>query len=404
MRRVSLSQGLSVGLTCSLTLVVLLLAHTPTVFANGMAASGIDALHRAAGAQLDHLPTQEIDQFWQHLQQQYGGYLPDDSGPSLIKSLLDGGFQPKHLISGLTRYFLSSVVDHARLVGGILILTVVAAVLETMQAAFEQQTVSRVAYAVIFLVLLVLAIGSFTEAIATARHAIETMDHFMLATIPLSVALLAASGSLASAAFFQPMMLFTVHFITNLVFFIVFPLVFFSAILDVTSTLSETYRLTRLASLMRASGLTILGLALSGFLGVITIQGVGKGIVDGVGMRVVKFSVGTFVPVIGKAVSDAAETVLTASLLVRNAIGVAGLVIIAGITIFPALKILAMSFLYSGSAALMQPLGDSPMLSCLGTLAKSMLLLFACVMAVGVMFFLAVCILLAASNLAVVMA
>jgi stage III sporulation protein AE len=362
------------------------------------------AVDEAANQQLESLPTQSLEQFWQRLQQDYGGYLPNVSGNSLIHAVMaSGGFNVNGLVHGLLSYFLREVFDNAELLGGILLLSVLAAMLESLQSAFERQTVSEVAYAMIFLVLLVMAIGSFTEAVGYARHAIQSMNDFMLATVPLVVALLAASGALASAAFFQPVLLFSVHLISNVVFLVVFPLIFFAAVLDIVSALSPRYKLTRLAGLLRTVGVAALGLALSAFIGVTSVQGLGKGIADGVALRTAKFTVSTFVPVIGKAVADAAETVASASLLVKNAVGIAGLVVIACIALFPALKILALSFIYNGSSALMQPLGDTPMVACLGALGKSLILVFASVAAVALMFFLTICILLVSANLAVVM-
>jgi stage III sporulation protein AE len=359
----------------------------------------------AAEQQLDQLPVQSIDRFWHDLQAEYGGFLPDVPGGSIVRSILDsGGFNLHGIAAGVVRYFLHEVLDNAQLLGGILVLSVLAALLESMQAAFERQTVSQVAYFVVFLVLLVLAIGSFTEAVGTAKHAIQSMTDFMLATVPLVVTVMAASGSLVSAAFFQPLLLFAVHLISNVVFLFVFPLIFFAAVMDIVSALSPRYSLTRLAGLLRTGGVAVLGLCLSAFLGVTAVEGLGKGVADGVALRTAKFAVSTFVPVVGKAVSDAAETVASASLLVKNAIGAAGLVMVAFIALFPVLKILALSLIYHGSAALMQPLGDNPMVDCLGAIGKSMVLLFASVAAVALMFFFAICILLVSANLAVIMA
>ncbi|GEO25793.1 stage III sporulation protein AE [Alicyclobacillus acidoterrestris] len=364
-----------------------------------------NAIQKAAQQQLDQLPIAGIDKYWNDLQAQYGGYLPDLSGGSLVRAILgNGGPSFTGVVHGLLHYFFTELFDDAQLLGGILILSVIAAVLESMQSAFERQTVSQVAYMVVFFVLMMLAVHSFIETMGAARHAIQTMNDFMIATIPLTITLLAASGAVASAAFFQPMLLFVVHFISNIIFLVVFPLIFFSAVLDLTSTLSTRYQLTRLAGLFRAVGMGILGFAMSVFIGITTIQGLGKGVADGVVLRTLKFGVSTFLPVIGKAISDSAETVLSASLLVKNAVGVAGLVLLALIAIFPALKILAVSLIYGGSAALMQPLGDTPMVACLSTLGKTLVLVFACVGAVGFMFFFAICILLATANLAVITA
>lgn len=359
-----------------------------------------------ARQQLDQLPTDQIDAYWKRIQDQYGGFLPDLSGQGLVHAMFNNGgaLNFRNVLHGLTKYFFTELFDDAQLLGSILILSVIAAILESMQSAFEEKAVSQVAYMVVFFVLMMLAIHSFMETIGAAKHAIQTMNDFMLASIPLTITLLAASGALASAAFFQPMLIFVVHFISTVVYVVVFPLIFFSAVLDLTSTLSVRYQLTRLASLLRTIGLGILGFSMSVFIGVTTVQGLGKGIADGVVLRTVKFGVGTFVPVIGKAVSDAAETVLSASLLVKNAVGVAGLVILSLIVAFPALKILAVSLIYGGSAALMQPLGDTPMVACLATLSKTLLLVFACVAAVGLMFFFAICILLVTANLTVITA
>lgn len=398
-----------VSLCCTLCLCILpahadtgqSTSETPTQTAQQQATA---AMHRQANNELDALPTQSIDNYWQQLQTQYGGYLPDTEGHGLVRSVLDhGGFNWHGIIAGILSYFFGEVFDNIRLLGGILILAVLAAVLGSLQTAFEKPVVSQVAYTMIFFVLMLLAIGSFTEAIGYARHAIQGMTDFMLATVPLVITLLAASGAPASAAFFHPVLLIAVHLISNVVFMVVFPLILFAALLDLTSALSPRYQLTRLAGLLRGVSVGVIGSCLALFVGITTVQGIGRGITDGVTLRTAKFAVSTFVPVVGKAIADAAETVASASLLVKNAMGIAGLVIIACIALFPALKILALALIYNGSAALMQPLGNSPMVECLGALSKSLLLVFACVAAVAMMFFVAICILLASANLAVVM-
>ncbi|GMA55860.1 hypothetical protein GCM10025858_03630 [Alicyclobacillus sacchari] len=233
-----------------------------------------NAIQQAAQTQLDHLPTQTIDEYWQDLLNEYGGYLPNVSGPGLVKSVLQNG--PPNFASvthGLIRYFFQELVDDAGLLGSILILCVAGAVLKTLQTSFEQESISELADMVVCFVLIALVAHSFVETIGAARHAIETMNHFMLATVPLTVTLLAASGSIASAAFFQPMLLFTVHFVSNMVFYVVFPLIFFAAVLDLTSALSIRYTLTRLAGLIRTVSVAILSFGLAVFIGISTVQG-----------------------------------------------------------------------------------------------------------------------------------
>jgi stage III sporulation protein AE len=97
--------------------------------------------------------------------------------------------------------------------------------------------------------------------------------------------------------------------------------------------------------------------------------------------------------------SDAADTVLSASLLVKNAVGLAGVLILIILCSFPALKILVLALIYNLSSAVLQPLGNSPIISALGTIGKSLLFVFAALATVGLMFFLAITIIIAAGNI-----
>jgi len=126
-------------------------------------------------------------------------------------------------------------------------------------------------------------------------------------------------------------------------------------------------------------------------------------VTDGVALKTAKYVTGNFVPVVGPMFSDATDTVLSASLLMKNAIGLAGVSIIILLSAFPALKILALAFIYQISAALLQPLGDSPVITCLQTIGKSMMYVFAALLSVGLMFFMAITIIIAAGNVTVMM-
>ena len=80
--------------------------------------------------------------------------------------------------------------------------------LQSLQNAFENGAISKAAYAVVFMVLSIIALNSFYVATTYAVEAITTMTSFIMALIPLILALIAASGGLVSAAFFHPVILF----------------------------------------------------------------------------------------------------------------------------------------------------------------------------------------------------
>jgi stage III sporulation protein AE len=58
-----------------------------------------------------------------------------------------------------------------------------------------------------------------------------------------------------------------------------------------------------------------------------------------------------------------------------------------------------LALIYNLSSAVLQPLGNSPIITALGTIGKSLLFVFAALATVGLMFFLAITIIIAAGNI-----
>src|SRR5690606_16982810 len=110
---------------------------------------------------------------------------------------------------------------------------------------------------------------------------------------------------------------------------------------------------------------------------------------------------GNFIPVVGRMFTDAADTVITASLLLKNTIGIAGVAILLIMAIFPALKILIIAFIFKFAAALLQPLGGGPVISCLDVISKSVIYIFVALGIVSIMFFLSITVIIAAGNITV---
>lgn len=352
--------------------------------------------------QAEHLPTDQVEQFWSKLVQDYGGFFPEGRTPGFME-LLTGAkqFSIKAAMQGGLNYFFHEILYNGKLLAAIVILTIFSMLLETVQSSFEKNAVSKIAYSICFLVLMIIAINSFSVAIQYAKDAITQMIQFMIAVVPLLLILLASMGNVVTVSVLHPLIIFMIHSIGTAIYVVVFPLLFFSAILHIVSSLSDKYKVTQLADLLRNISVGSLGVFITVFLGVISVQGAGSAITDGVTIRTAKYITGNFVPVVGRLFADASETVIGASLLVKNAVGLAGVVIIIMICAFPAIKIMTLALIYNICAAVMQPLGDNPMISCLQTIGKSMIYVFAALAVVGLMFFLAITIIIAAGNVSV---
>ncbi|WP_018660641.1 stage III sporulation protein AE [Heyndrickxia acidiproducens] len=359
---------------------------------------------KVADQQMNQLDLTELKQYWNQVITEYGGYLPESQKGSLVDFIKgEKQFSLQAWLESLLSFVFQELLINGKLLGSLILLTVLSMLLETLHQAFQQGTISKIAYAVVFMVLVIIALNSFHVAIDYALTAIQTMTGFVIALMPLLLALLSTSGGVMSAAFFHPVMIFLSGTSGMLIQYIVLPLLLLSTLLSVVSTLSDHYKATQLAKLMRNLAIGILGVFMAIFLGVLSVQGTATAVADGLGIRTAKFVTGNFVPVVGRMLTDAADTVISASVLLKNTLGVAGVAIVLLIAAFPAIKIFAMSFMFKLAAAILQPLGNSPVIACLDTISKNMLYVFAALAIVTLMFFLSITVIITAGNITMMM-
>ncbi|MBM7660890.1 stage III sporulation protein AE [Bacillus mesophilus] len=354
--------------------------------------------------QLDRLGIEEIRKFWDDIVEDYGGYLPESQKGSFMDFVKgEKKFSVEQWLQGLAKFLFHELIANGKLLGTLIMLTIFCMLLQSLQNAFEQSTVSKVAYALIYMVLIILALNSFRVAISYTEEAIQTMISFIIALIPLLLALISVSGGVLSAAFFHPIIIFLMNTSGLLIQYVVLPMLFLSALLSIVSTLSDHYKVTQLAELLRKTSIALLGIFLTVFLGVISVQGASSAVADGITIRTAKFVTGNFIPVVGRMFTDATDTVISASALLKNTVGIVGVIMLLLIAAFPAIKVLSLAFIYKFAAAILQPLGGGPVIQCLDIIGKSVIYIFAALAIVSLMFFLSLTIIIAAGNITLMM-
>jgi stage III sporulation protein AE len=358
-----------------------------------------------AGSLLDELDLSQLDDAVKVVNDEIDQALPDLDFRSLVASLVRGelGYHPGDFVNAIWRYLFQEVIANVALLGKMVVLAVICAVLQNIANAFEKSTTSRVAYTAVYLALITIAAGSFMIALNTGREAVENMVVFMHAMLPVMLALLCAVGGFTSAALIHPVIVVVMNGAANVVKNVVLPLILFSAILGMISHLASGFSLSRLADLLRYVGIGVMGVLTTIFLGVLTIQGVASAVAEGVAYRTAKYASQAFLPVVGKMFSDAMEMIVGSSLLVKNAVGLAGLLLIFLMVLFPLLKIIVLVFIYKLAAALVQPLGEDRLSDCLNTMGNSMTAVFAVVATTALLFFFALALMTGLGNLTVML-
>ncbi|MGD0152163.1 MAG: stage III sporulation protein AE [Thermacetogeniaceae bacterium] len=350
--------------------------------------------------QFEQLNLKDLEGYIRQVDQDLQAQLSDFSLVKALESIRSGQLKLNifSLLQVLGKVFFQDVLTHCALLGKLLVLGVLLALLEHLTSAFEENTVARLAHGVGILALLTVALSSFTLAVNTGRDAIGNMVGLMQSLLPVILTLMAAMGSLTTVSLMQPAIVMALEVLGTLTSNVVFPLIFCAAILGIVNQLSERLQVSRLAGLFRDGSIILLSLFITVFLGLLSVQGAAGAITDGVGIRTARFATAVFVPVIGKILTDAVDVVVGCSLFMKNAIGIIGAVTLVFLCALPVMKILSAVIVYRLAAALMQPLGAQGLGDALHLLGNYLFIVFAAVLAVGLMFFVTITIVVGLGN------
>ncbi|NLV16466.1 MAG: stage III sporulation protein AE [Syntrophomonadaceae bacterium] len=345
------------------------------------------------------LDLEEMGKFKTSIDEEISGYLESGSVQEWVADFISGKwkFDPAEIGRAIWRFFIGEIMANGHLLGKILILAVVSALLVNLQSSFGEG-VAKISSLACFLAISAIALGSFKYVIQIGQTAIDSMSSFMIAVLPQMMILVTGLGHLHTATAVFPVMMVACTAFAKGIEWIIFPLIALSAVLNVTNCLSDTISLERLGKLVYTAAEVILGLMLTCFIGILTLRSIYGSVMDALTLKTGRFVTDAFFPVIGGYLSDALETAAGYVVLLKQAVGILGILMILGIVIFPVLKIGVIAIIYKVSAAMIEPLGDIRISKVLEIMGNHLLLALATVAAVGLMFLVLVAILVSTGN------
>lgn len=349
---------------------------------------------------MDWLDGLDTDTLLRTMEKELQNELPGFSIRQLFEKLLNGenGLDIATLLQQAADVIWNSATAQLDLLGQLVLLAVAFAVLRQMESSFSSGNIQKVSGMVVQAVAVLLILQSGQQVLEYVSDAVNRMTGIMTALLPVQLLLMTGLGNVKTAGLLQPSMLFTVQAAAWFFQKIILPLITMEFLLKLVNSFSDIYRLTGLASFLRKAVLTSISFFVMLFLAFLSLQGIGGQAMDHLALRTVKYITGNAVPVVGGMLSGLMDTFLSGGMVIRNVAGMTGLLVILILTVLPAMKILVLYFLYHFAAALLQPLGESPLTGLLEQTAGSFMLAFAVVALTGVLFFFMILIVLAASG------
>lgn len=251
----------------------------------------------------------------------------------------------------------------------ILLLVLLAAIFTNFAEVFDNGQIGEISFYVVYLLLFILLMDSFSELSGSLSASLSWMAQFMKALSPAYFLAVAASSGAGTAAVFYQGVLLLVWLIQWILVTVLLPGANLYILLRLVNHLSREEMLSKLAELLN----TIISWALKSLLGLVVGLQVVKNLVAPVMDALKRTAIGktaSAIPGVGNAINVVTELVVTSAVLVRNSVGVVVLVVLVLAGAGPVIHYALLSLCYRFLAALSQPVSDKRMVGCLSTMGE----------------------------------
>lgn len=319
----------------------------------------------------------------------------------IFSNIIKGKYKTNFIKSTIFTLFGKDVKESFRLMFNVLIIIIIHSVMKEIIENLGNNSSAKIAYFVQYLMIVTLVTQSFLSVLNITKEAIDNLSNFMNLLIPLLTTLILTTGCISISNIFQPTLIFLSSMLGNFFNNFLMPVLLMSITFSIISNISDKVQLDKLSKFFKSSIVWILGILLTVFTCLISVEGTLSSSVDALTAKTTKAAVSNFIPVVGKILGDTTETIIGCSNILKNAVGIIGLIIIIGIVLIPLLKILTLWVTFCLTSAICEIIADNKIVKLTSQIADSYRILLAILFSVSIMFFIAITLVLKITNTAV---
>ena len=331
--------------------------------------------------------------------------IPDTSTIEMFRELTRGRVTVSipQLLSILIKGLLGEVYKSLRLMALVLAVAILCSYLTGLKEGFGKEGVSKAAFFVCYIIIATITSAAFYDAAELASGTIDKIAEFMKFVVPIVITSLLTSGAIVSATVFEPVLLGTVEIAVVVIQSFFIPMVMITTAMNIVNNLSDKFKTDKMVGFLNRCIRWGLNIMLTGFVSVAGLQSIAASGADGLTIKLTKFAAANLIPVVGGILSESVETVMNCSALIKNSVGIMGIICVAVVVAAPIIKLWAVLIIFRLTAPVRQPVSEPKMVVCITELANSISLLFSMLATTTVMFIMIITIIINAGNSAVML-
>lgn len=339
-----------------------------------------------------------ISDFIKESQKYKGDFLEDIDMSELMNNAIQGNVDNNVLIKKVIKLFGTEVRSSVKTLISILVIIVIHSVLKAISDSLENNNISEIIYYVQYILIVTVIMSNFNSIIQTVKETSQNLVAFMNMLVPILITLMVYTGSITTSGILEPFILFMINFVGNMIQSILIPLMLIITVFSIISKISNKIQIDKISSFLKSSVIWFLGIILTVFVGVISLEGTLSSSVDGITAKTTKAAVSTMIPVVGKILGDAVDTVLGCGLVLKNAVGIVGVIVIIGICIVPIIKLGVITIAYNLSASIIQLIADEKIVKLLSEMGGIFKVLLGILCSLSVMLIIGITLVIKISN------
>ena len=349
------------------------------------------------------------DNILENQQEQYGvksfieqseKYTDDIDLSEVFSNSMKGDFDNKGFLKTITKILGNNFKDILNTFSGIIIVIVISAILKTVSENLGNETVSKIANYVQYILITTMLLKNFASVITDVKETLNNLSSFTNTLIPIMNTLMIATGNISTASLLEPILLLLATFINNFIINIIIPMILVGVSLEIISKISDEIKLDKLSKFFKKSSVWIITTILGIFISIATLEKGVTGNIDGVTAKAGKSIVSAAIPVVGKILGDALDTVAGYTNMIKSAVGIVGIIVIISISIGIVLKLVVCTVAYYLGSALCQPIADNKVIEVIDSVADTYKIILAIVFTVTVVLVIGIAIVMKVSNVA----
>ena len=269
----------------------------------------------------------------------------------------------------------------------------------TNQANFSKdKTVAEIVHFVCYAVIIMVVFNAVTGLVKVTYSTLNSLKGQMEIGFPILLTLLTSVGSVVSVSVYQPLVAILSGSLMTIFVNFIMPLFVFCLVFTVVGNLSSNVKLNKFSGLFQSIFKWTIGLVFTLFSAFLVVQGVTAGSFDGLSVRTTKYAIKSYIPFVGSYLADGLNLILTSSILIKNSVGMVGLILLIITMLSPILNILILKLCLSLSASILEPICDKRICSFLSSVSKCLSMLIATICCAGFAYLITVGLIMCTGN------